>query len=1175
MKNFHTMFFRQNHGFKKTLLITKLSLLLFVTFGFLRISTISAQSPQNKTYTIKCKNQTVESIFEQLEKLSGYNFLYQSSDIKNLKKVTYDFVNAALTDIVTYCLRESGLAFEIVNRQVVIFPASQEKKARVPITVTGKVSNNKGEPLAGTNVVVKGTIQGTTTDQNGNFTIEVQEDAVLIIRFIGYKTKEVPVSARKAISVTMDEEAAELAELAFISTGYQKIRPEQSTGSLASISSRNYNARVNTTNFIDGIQNKIPGLLINNDIEFQSNSLFQIRGIATIYGNKSPLIVIDGFPTDLTMDMINPNDIESVTVLKDAAAATVYGARSSNGVIIIDRVKANIGKPVVTFRSTFSFTPKENYNRYRYDKNPSLTLTEWEKVNSKDISASLWESRKTVESSSFTPTTSIMAHWRSSTDPISLEERDRQLAQLASYNNTEEYSKLFQRTAVSQIYNLDISGGDEFVRYFITANYSNNDLSLVRNNNNSLKLSARTSINLSKKISLDLTTDFFKTNKTTVPVPSIQDIYPYERILDSDGKSLPIFKAFYENYYYYDEQVSKGLQDNKYYPFQELNEVKDETNTLNNRTTVNLRYKFLDGFSLDFGGVYETSQTAFKHLASQNSLEARRTINRYTYGTANNLSYHIPIGGIIKQTNQSVDGYTLRAQLNYNKEFLKGHTLNLILGGELRENLDKSNSSAGFGYDDMTLFHMPVDYKVIESFAGVFYKQQNTISFYDLFQQKYNLDRYVSVYSNIVYSYKGKYSLTGSIRIDQSNLFGTDPKYKYKPLWSAGAAWNIHRESFMEDVECVRSLKLRTAFGFNGNVAKYSIPQVIATSGLNTITPGEITPMLSLLSYANSTLRWERTKNFNSGLDFKIFKNLNGSIDYYVKISTDILAMNQIDATKGGTAAVINNASIRNSGFEINLNSDWISTSRINWNTGIVFSYNTSKVLKVYNTITSNSSSRSYIAGSNADFLEGYAVGAMFALRYAGVDNQGFPLSYDVEGIPKRFFTNDKGIKEIDYVGSSIPVYNTGISNRFDIGNFYLYCMIHYYGGFNIRVNVPTPYAVKRPLKGADKYWKQAGDEANPDLLPFPRSGDVVYMSYTDKFTANGAYLTIGDLTASYSFRNMQFVKELKLKNVEIKLQASNLYTVGFNRYNYSKATRSYEKAYLTPTYTMALNVSF
>jgi TonB-dependent SusC/RagA subfamily outer membrane receptor len=279
---------------------------------------------------LKCKDQTVESIFEQLEKQGGYNFLYQSSDIKNLKKVTRDFIKVPLTEIVSNCLKDSGLAFEIVNRQVVIFPASKVKEAKEQITITGKVTNSKGEPLIGANILIRGTFKGTATDLNGCYSIEVPENAVLIFRFIGHKTKEVSASGKTVINVVMEEEAAELMETTFISTGYQKIKPEQSTGSLATIRARDFDTRVNTTDILKGLENKIPGLLINNDIQFEGNSLFQIRGISTINGNKQPLIVMDGYPTELSIDMINPNEIESVTVLKDAAAATIYGVRASN-----------------------------------------------------------------------------------------------------------------------------------------------------------------------------------------------------------------------------------------------------------------------------------------------------------------------------------------------------------------------------------------------------------------------------------------------------------------------------------------------------------------------------------------------------------------------------------------------------------------------------------------------------------------------------------------------------------------------------------------------------------------------------------------------------------------------------------------------------------------------------
>ncbi|MDD2425470.1 MAG: TonB-dependent receptor plug domain-containing protein, partial [Bacteroidales bacterium] len=897
----------------------------------------------------------------------------------------------------------------------------------------------------------------------------------------------------------------------------------------------------------------------------------------------NPLIVMDGYPTELSLDMINPNEIESVTVLKDAAAATVYGARSSNGVIIIERKKASIGKPVTNFRATLGFTPKENYERYRWDKDVSTILTEWEKINSATLNNRAWERSSTLQGSTYNynPAVMIMAHWRAINGAISTEERDRQLAELATYNNTKDYSRLFLRTATTRTYNLDISGGNEFARYYVTANYAKSDLSQIMKDNNQVRLSGRTTVNFTKRFSLDLTMDFQNSNKNSVPIPGINSIYPYERLVDDDGNPLSVHTGSYANPYYNQAMMAAGTLDNRYYPLREIYEVQDKIRSVNNRVTSNFRYDIGKGFNLNFGGVYELSRTDTKHLASENSAEVRQYINRYSQDGTDGLFNNIPKGAFLRQQTGNMESFTLRAQLNYDKKINEDHSLNLILGGEVRDVIEKSGSAAYFGYNDQTLFHLPVDYKSLETFSATYGRSNPSVSYRNLFSQGFVENRFVSAYSNIVYSFKNKYSLTGSIRIDQSNLFGTDPKYKYKPLWSMGAAWNINREDFMQDIDWLKSLKLRTAYGFNGNVAKNALPQVIASDGLNYLYPLETTPMLTLLSYANSGLRWEQTRNFNVGVDYRIFRNISGNIDYYIKKSMDVLATNQIDASKGGTSALINQASILNKGFETGLQADWISRKDFNWNTGLVFSYNTSKVLQVYNTnINPNTSnSRTYITGSYSNYLEGYAVGAMFTFRYAGLDETGAPLIYDKDNNPKKFFTNDQGRDELLYSGSSIPVYNAGLSNRVDIGNFYVYCMLNYYGGFNVRVPVPllNPNIV-RPLEGAGNYWTTPGDEANPDVLPYPNiltTSGSTYLAYTDKYTVNGAYLTVGDLTASYSLRDSHLLKNTGISNLEIRVQASNLYTIGFNKYNLSKATKSYEKSYLTPTYTMGLYVSF
>ena len=1062
----------------------------FVLLFFLCLGVVFTGYAQEKTkFKLKIKNTSVHEVIQAISEQSNFEFVYNNDDLQKLPKVDIDVTDAPIKQVLDICFKNTNMEYKIVDKVIIISPkqaneGEQKKKTSQDFTISGRVADEEGFPLPGATVLIKGTFKGTTTNSDGNYSIKVSKGSVLVFSFVGYQTQEIAVSSEKTeIDVVMQESVAELGEVAVISTGYQLIKPEQSTGSVAIMRVKEYNSRINTTDFLTSLENRIPGLLINNDIDFEGNSLFQIRGISTINGGRQPLIVLDGFPTELSLDMINPNEIESVTVLKDAAAATVYGVRASNGVIVIERKKAKAGKVNVNFQATAGFTPKENYDRYRWDEDASNTIIEYNQIYYKNsITSSTWDriiSPGTGKNYNYPAPGLIMA--QESASVITEEEAEQQFEELGAYNNTKDYARLFLRTAVTQTYNLDISGGNDNALYYITVSYADNNASQIKNGSNQFRLSGRSMIKFSERFSLNLTTDFQQSKSTSVPIPDIGSVYPFERFQDDEGNPLPLYNGSNTNSYYNDYLISIGLMDNMYYPLVDINEISDKTHTINNRITANFRYNIGNGFTFNFGGVYETSHTDTKHLANENSSETRQYINFYATEGYDGPVLNIPQGGFLKQNKASRESYTLRAQLNYDKQITKDHSLNLILGWEVRDVLDKSNTASYFGYSDQTLLHQPVDYTLFSYFSPP-YINNSSLSYTSLFNQKYTDNRYFSVYSNVVYAYKGKYSFTGSIRIDQSNLFGTNPKYKYKPLWSVGAAWNIHKEKFMPEADWIKSLKLRIAYGFNGNVAKNALPEVIAKAGLYNFSSGTV-PILYLISYANSGLRWEQTRNFNMGLDFSIFKNITGSIDYYSRKSRDLLATNQIDATQGGTSAIINQASIRNNGLEISLHADWITRKSFNWNTGLVFAYNNSKVLQVYNIfINPTSSSSDYVSGSYSNYLEGYAIGAMFSYRYAGTDSEGYPLIYEENGNPKQFTYNGPK-SDVDYSGKSIPSFNLGLSNRVDIGNFYVYCMINFYGSFKVRVPMPDP-SVTRPLEGAANYWKQAGDEVNPNILP-------------------------------------------------------------------------------------------
>jgi TonB-linked SusC/RagA family outer membrane protein len=1174
---------------------------LLMTLMIMQVSAVT--HAQQVTLSVRKAPLTV--VFRQLRNQTGYDFAYTGKTLEGARPVTINAKNEELKTVLDEIFAGQPLEYSIEDKLVVVSSKQETvlKKLRdlfaLPVDVHGYVVDSvSGDPLSGASVMVKGRTQGTKTGTDGSFFLQdVEENAILVIKYIGYKTKEIKPLKDLGV-IRMDVAVGNLKEVGVtVNTGYQRIRPEQSTGAVSQIGTKAYESSI-STDFLDGLVNRLPGLLINNDVFFtsttpgsnngsSSRSLFNIRGISTMSANQSPLIVIDGYPTELTLDMINPNEIKSVTILKDAAAATVYGVRASNGVIVIERKQATAGKARFAFRATTGITPKENYSRYRTaDDESSLVLDYQKSLYSGIITPGTWAQMPTLSSIYATPLSPVFNIGAElAAKVITPGQAADSYAALQNYNNSKDYAKLFLRSAVTNTYNLDASGGSENALYYITGNYTGNRLSPINNDNNRFSLSARSTLKLSKRLSLELTTDYQEQRSNSAPVPAITSLYPFEHLQDVNGNPLAVQSGSVVNPFYNNVLISKGLQDNLYYPLIDVNEISDKTHTVNNRITANFNYAIGGGFGLTFGGIYETSGTDMRHYASENSSEAKQYVNDYTFLNADGtLKYNIPKGGYLHQESDNTSSYTVRTQLNYNKTIGSKHSFNGIIGAEVRDLINKSNIASYFGYSDETLLQQPVNYAGIADgsvFGSFTSSSPLRYSYNSMFNQLYTEDRFLSGYANMVYSFKNTYSLTGSIRIDQSNLFGTNPKYKYKPLWVVGAGWNIDNESFMKDVSWVKTLKLRAAYGFNGNVAKLSLPQAIAQYTLNTdISPS--TTALELLSYANRNLRWEQTKNVNIGLDYHLAKNITGTIDYYIKTSTDLMGNALIDPTIGVSPSIINQATIRNNGLEFSLHADWIAKKNFNWNTGLVLARNTSKVLNVFQQGDSSPEVLNVLG-----YVKGYPVGALFAYRDAGLSNTGYPQIKNQNG--KVYQTDDpyspaqaavmtsdtSGVTR--YMGSSIPTINAGLSNRIDIGNFYVFCMVNYYGGFKVTIPRADP-SLNRPLEGAGNYWKKPGDENTTDIMTlagFTNFNSNTAYTYSDKYVVNGDYITLSDLTFSYSLDDAKFVKKLGFTHFEIKCQGSNLWTVGFNKYNYSASMGSFQKSYITPTYTIGIFTNF
>lgn len=1044
--------------------------------------------------------------------------------------------------------------------------------------VHGTITDSLGNPLTGAVVRVRGTNKGTITDVNGYYSVDAKKGDLLSFSLLGYQPRTAEVGDNDVIRIVLHAASSTLGEVV-ISTGYQYIRKEQSTGATSTITTKDYESRI-STDILQGLQNRLPGILINNDITYQNNPLFQIRGIATITANSNPLIVVDGFPTELPLSAINPNEIKSITLLKDAAAAAIYGVRASNGVIIIERKHGTPGKPNFEFRTTIGITGKENYNKYRYG--PGSIVINYDRLTFDDgIDMEDYANMSLSGVYQFTPDMDII--FQKAIGKMTQDQMVSKLNQLAAYNNASDYSKFFTRTALTQQYDLNMSGGNDRASYYISANYLGNKFAKVKNTENNIMVSARGTYKISDRLNADFNMDYSENTVNSVPVPDFGQFYPYERFQDADGNPLATFQGSYTNPHFNQMMLDKkmGFEDNMYYPLDEINHVTDTKKSFYNKIYGNLTYRFSPSLNFRIGGIYERSISTDKHYADEKSAEARQLVNEYieiSPDDPNTAIFNIPKGGVLKTNDLSMNSFTVRGQFNFDNTFNDKHEVSLMAGGEIRKLVNSGHLSSGFGYSDQTLIQQPVDLnKILTGYWYSDYYVNSTFnSFSDLFNESYTDDRFLSLYGNGIYTFDKRYSLSGSLRIDQANLFGTDPKFRYKPLWSIGFAWNAKNEFFLKNVDFVSAAKLRLAYGFNGNLSKNSIPRIVGQYSINIRTIPSSTA-ISLLSLQNNSLRWEQTRNTNIGIDLTFLNRINLTLDYYRKEGIDLLGNTLIDPTRGSIKAVINNASVSNKGIELNLNADWIQhpRRRFNWNSGLVISRNVNKVISLYQNIANDS--RDYV---DADYLVGYPINPVFSYRYAGLDSSGNPLVYDEAG-KKKLITNSNnaGIKDLKYCGPGIPTITAGLSNRIDIGPFYFFCMIDFTGGFKVRGTMPSPYA-NRPLKGSENYFKKAGDEKKTDIMGISDFNyNYSYYSYAiyahpDKMTLNGSYFVLRDITASYSL-NSKIANHMGFSHIEFKVQASNIYTMALNRYNYSIATGNFARRFLVPTFTFGVFTNF
>ena len=1147
------------------------------------LSMASASAQEN--YEVNCSNLRLSEVLKEVTRETGYSFVYNNTSLDLSRTVTVNVSSPDINVVLEAVFEGTGITWILMDKQIALrqeeVPQNNQEAApqQGVRKIRGQVLDNEDIPLVGADVLVKGTTAGVYTDVDGYYEIEVPDnpEVSLVFNFFGMKPHEELIGSRDRINVILFPDVEMLD--AVVVTGYQTISKERTTGAFAKVNSEQFETQ-RISNVSTMLEGRVAGLTDG-----------QIRGVTSMNGLTTPLYVIDGFPVEKTTNDgygnwvesvpdINPEDIQSITVLKDAAAASIYGARAANGVVVITTKRAQKDQMNVSFSATLSIQPYSTYaDKYLADAATMVELErEWaaQNPNLQGAGAAAY-AQGLLDDNTFT-TQGIRALLRGYAGQMTQSEVDAQLAALAAmgYSYYDDIKRYGARNPFSQQYNLSFGRGSEKNTFNASITYRNNLESDKYTDNDDIGINIQNTTQITKWLTLDVGTYLNYGSGSTQSFSLFSPGYtymPYDRLVNGDG-------SYYTNrqedrYSAYNMSIlnSNGLYNLDITPLDEIGMNLTRQKNFSNRTYARLAIKFTDWLKYTASFQYEYANYATEQLRSKDSYDVRNTVN--TYASANGdgtATFNIPYGNIYFTSNNITRAYNFRQQLDFNKTFAGKHEVTALVGTETRENKNNYENRTLYNYDPDLMTYSLIDQVGLSSMGSIWgwgsFTTQNTAYLLEL------INRYVSFYGNAAYTYDDRYTVTGSIRWDKTNLFSTGSKYQKRPIWSVGASWNIDREEFMQGADWVNMLKLRFSYGIGGNIAKNSAPYMTAYFGSNQHVGGISG---TIQSRPNPNLRWEKTATTNVGVDFSLLDNrLSGTVEYYYKNGTDLLANTNGVPTEGWgySTYTINNGEMVNEGFEISLNGTAVSTSDWRFDIGAIFSYNRNEV-----TYVNVEAPVSYLL---IDYPAAYPrignpYNAIYGYQWAGLSAQGTPQLYDRNGELYDDMT-PSDIEDLLYFGTTVPVYSGALNLNLRWRNWELAAQFLFEGGHKMRnTSLPFINGSIAPVSNriADR-WQQPGDEAHTDVPRYISSENPLYnYNYYTMYAQSSvniidaSNLSLNNLSLTYRLPSNACSK-LAMKGARIMAAAENLFMVAA-----SPEAKYLLGGYNKPTFILGLYLNF
>jgi TonB-linked SusC/RagA family outer membrane protein len=983
--------------------------------------------------------------------------------------------------------------------------------------ISGRVISGDGEALPGVLISLKETVFRTISEEDGSFILEAPAgDYVLITSYIGMKSLEMQASIPGSETLTLElfPSELELGQVDVVSTGYQQIPKERATGSFAHLDQALVQRRVGA-DVLDRLEDVTSGLIFNQGPQ-AANDPITIRGRSTIFSNTQPLIIVDNFPYDGPMENINPNDVASITVLKDAAASSIWGARAGNGVIVITTHRGRESQPLqVSLNSNLTITePRDLFYV------PQMSIPDFIGIEERLFGANFYRATENnANKPRLSPAVETLIAQRDG--KISPTEADARIADYRQSDIRRDIESNYLQPSVSQQYALALRGGGKQHRYHLSLGYDQSKADLIENSSSRWTLAGGNQWELfGDRLEAGIDLNFARQQsdiRTALP-----NGYAYESLTDEAGNPASVIQTYSTRYM--ESVEGKGLLDWRFYPLDEIGKLDNSSEAYDLRISPSIKWNITPDLSVGLYYQYWSNQASGRNRNGLELFYTRDLINKYTQvGEDGSFSYPVPIGDVLDVSEGKFHSHTFRPQLTYSKEFGDSHFLNALAGAEVRDRQGLGFSDRFYGYRDDMGSSIPVDWI---SRYPMYYNPGSQVSILSAQSHSGTTDRFISYYGNLGYDYRHRYFLTLSARKDQSNIFGVDANRRGVPLWSIGGAWILSEEKFLSG-SSMPFLKLRATYGYSGNVDK-SLSSDVTARYVNFLFYDVLPQMRAavLVNPPNPDLRWEKIRMSNLALDWETQNGFfAGSLEYYAKHASDLLGEYSVPASSGQTSFTGNFAETQTRGVDLSMKVGWFRNS-FQWSTNVLFSQLREEALDFEKLPTVTNLLGSAFSAAPQPIV-GRPLYGIYTYQWAGLSpDKGNPMGYldgeaseDYLGISRA-----ATLENLQYHGPARPTVFGAIRNDFSYRGFSLSVNISYRLGYYYKRRSIDYFTLLRGEIGHGDFnrrWQEPGDEEFTQIPSLPATADTrrnAFYSNSGALIEKGDHIRLNDIRMSYGF---------------------------------------------------------